>query len=131
MFDAWYLAETLLNLLHRFGWLYLTRVKKNRLFNGVRIDKTFRHHYGRKQGALKKINHEVLVVKDGTRFLLTNNLTLSSAQVKKLYPIRQQIEEVFRLLKQEFGWGKCRAGSIAGTKGASASRTICLLFSAK
>lgn len=116
LFDAWYAAETVLNLLDQFGWQYATRVKKNRLFNGIRIDKTFRHHYGRKTGTLKKINHEVLVVKDGTRFLLTNNLTLSSAQVKKLYPIRQQIEEVFRLLKQEFGWGKCRAGSMQAQK---------------
>jgi hypothetical protein len=91
LFDAWYSAESLLNLLERFGWFYATRVKKNRLFNGTRIDQTFRHTSGRKQGKLKKINAEVLVVKDGTRFLLTNNLLLTSAQVKKLYQVRQQI----------------------------------------
>ncbi len=111
LFDAWYSAESLLNLLNKFGWLYCTRVKKNRLFNGSRIDQTFRHFYGRKTGRLKRINHEILIVKDGARFLLTNNLSLTSAAVKKLYPIRQQIEEVFRLLKQEFGWGRCRANS--------------------
>jgi putative transposase len=116
LFDAWYSAESLLNLLAQFGWFYCTRVKKNRLFNGVRIDQTFRHHYGRKQGKLKRINHEILVVKNGTRFLLTNNLLLTSAQVKKIYPIRQQIEEVFRLLKQEFGWGKCQANSVQAQK---------------
>jgi hypothetical protein len=116
LFDAWYSAESVLNLVNRFGWQYCTRVKKNRLFEGVRIDKTFRHHYGRKQGKLKRINHEVLVVKDGTRFLLTNNLLLTSAQVKKIYPIRQQIEEVFRLLKQEFGWSRCRANSVQAQK---------------
>lgn len=116
LFDAWYSAESLLNLLAQFGWFYCTRVKKNRLFNGVRIEKTFRHHYGRKQGRLKRINHEVLVVKDGTRFLLTNNLPLTSAQIKKIYPMRQQIEEVFRLLKQEFGWGKCQANSVQAQK---------------
>ncbi len=116
LFDAWYAAESVLNLLERFGWFYATRVKKNRLFNQVRIDQTFRHHYGRKSGKLKRINHEVLVVKDGTRFLLTNNLQLTSAQVKKLYRVRQQIEEVFRLLKQEFGWGRCRANSLQAQK---------------
>ncbi len=116
LFDAWYSAESLLNLVDEFGWHYGTRVKKNRLFNGVRIDQTFRHFYGRKTGKLKRINHEVLIVKDGTRFLLTNNLSLTSAQVKKLYQVRQQIEEVFRLLKQEFGWGRCRANSLQAQK---------------
>lgn len=116
LFDAWYSGESLLNLLDRCGWKYITRVKKNRLFNGVRIDKTFRYRYGRKIGNLKKINHRILIVKDGERFLLTNNLELTSAQVKRLYPVRQQIEEVFRLLKQEFGWGKCRANSVQAQK---------------
>lgn len=116
LFDAWYSAESLLNLLNKFGWLYCTRVKKNRLFNGARIDKTFRHFYGRKQGNLKRIGHEILIVKDGTRFLLTNNLELTSAEVKRVYQVRQQIEEVFRLLKQEFGWGKCRANSLQAQK---------------
>ncbi len=116
LFDAWYSAESLLNLVAQFGWLYGTRVKKNRLFNQVRIDDTFRHFYGRRTGKLKRINHEILIVKDGTRFLLTNNLSLTSAQVKKLYAVRQQIEEVFRLLKQEFGWGKCRANSLQAQK---------------
>ena len=116
LFDAWYAGESLLNLLESFGWQYITRVKKNRLFNGVRIDKTFRHHYGRKTGSLKKIGHQILIVKDGERYLLTNNLELTSAEVKRIYPVRQQIEEVFRLLKQEFGWGKCRANSVQAQK---------------
>ena len=116
LFDAWYSGGSLLNLLDRFGWQYCTRIKKNRLFEGVRIDKTFRHYYGRKSGSLKKIGHQVLIVKDGERFLLTNNLELTSAEVKRIYPIRQQIEEVFRLLKQEFGWGKCRANSMQAQK---------------
>ena len=116
LFDAWYSGESVLNLLESFGWQYMTRVKKNRLFNGVGIDKTCRHHYGRKTGNLKKIGHEILIVKDGERYLLTNNLELTSAEVKRIYPIRQQIEEVFRLLKQEFGWGKCRANSVQAQK---------------
>ena len=116
LFDAWYGGADLLNLLSKFGWQYCTRVKKNRLFNGVRIDKTLRHRYGRKKGHLKKIKHEILVGTDGERFLLTNNLALTSAAVKRIYQIRQQIEEVFRLLKQEFGWGKCRAQTVQAQK---------------
>lgn len=116
LFDAWYSGESLLNLLDLFGCQYITRVKKNRLFNGVRIDQTFRHRYGRKMGNLKKIGHRVLIVKNGERYLLTNNLELNSAEVKRIYPMRQQIEEVFRLLKQEFGWGKCHANSVQAQK---------------
>ena len=55
LFNAWYSGASLLNLLDKFGWQYCTRVKKNRLFEGVSIDKTFRHYYGRKAGNLKKI----------------------------------------------------------------------------
>jgi Transposase DDE domain len=49
----------------------------------------------------------VLVVKDGRRYWGTNDLTLSPREVKRHYSYRQQIEETFRLLKQELGWGSC------------------------
>jgi hypothetical protein len=32
--------------------------------------------------------------------------------LKSYYRYRQQVEETFRLLKQEFGWCKCRARSV-------------------
>lgn len=31
--------------------------------------------------------------------------------MKRHYGFRQQIKEIFRLVKQEFGWGKCQAGT--------------------
>jgi hypothetical protein len=116
LFDSWYTAESLLNLLDRFGWQYITKAKKNRLLDKVRLDKAFRHRFGRKSGNLKRIRHECLIVKDGKKYYLTNDLSLPSAEVKRLYRVRQQIEEVFRLLKQEFGWGRCRAASIQSQK---------------
>jgi hypothetical protein len=54
---------------------------------------------------LRKVNHQVAVGKDGRRYFVTNDTELSSAELKGHYRQRQQIEEVFRLLKQEFGWG--------------------------
>lgn len=116
LFDSWYAGESLLNLIDDFGWQYISKAKKNRLFEKVRLDKTFHHRFGRKIGRLRKIKHQVLVVKNDTKFYVTNNLEQTSAQVKKNYRRRQQIEEVFRLLKQEFGWGKCRVGSMQGQK---------------
>ena len=53
------------------------------------------------------MEHRVLVVKDGRRYWGTNDLTLTVREVKTHYSPRQQIEETFRLLKQEFGWGSC------------------------
>jgi len=48
-----------------------------------------------------------LVVKDGRRYWGTTDLTRTAREVKARYSNRQQIEETFRLLKQEFGWGSC------------------------
>lgn len=43
------------------------------------------------------------------RYFVTNDTQLSSGALKRHYRLRQQIEEVFRLLKQEFGWGGASA----------------------
>ena len=53
------------------------------------------------------MEHRVLVVKDGRRYWGTNDLSLTARGVKAHYSRRQQIEETFRLLKQELGWGGC------------------------
>ncbi len=105
-----------MNLLDSFGWQYITKAKRNRLLDKVRLDKTFRHRFGRRTGNLKKIRHQCLIVKDGKKYYLTNDLSLTAVQVKGIYRVRQQIEEVFRLLKQEFGWGCCRAASTQSQK---------------
>jgi hypothetical protein len=111
LFDSWYSANELLNLIDSFGWQYIGGVKRNRLLDEVRIDKLFRHRFGRKTGNLRKVEHEVLIVKNGKKYYLTNDISLTSRQVRIDYAVRQQVEETFRLLKQEFGWGKCRARS--------------------
>ncbi len=111
LFDSWYSANKLLNLLDGFGWHYIGRAKVNRVLEKVTVGKAFRHRFGRKIGNLRKVSHQNLVVKDGRRFWLTNNLCLTSAELKRRYGFRQQVEETFRLLKQEFGWGKCQAGT--------------------
>ena len=53
------------------------------------------------------MTHPVVVVKDGRRSGGTNDLTLTPRELKAHYSHRQQIEETFRLLKQEFGWARC------------------------
>lgn len=111
LFDSWYSCNKLINLLDSFGWHYIGRAKVNRVLDKVKIGQVFRHRFGRKLGSLRRVNHQNLVVKDGRRFWLTNDLALSSGELKRHYRLRQQVEETFRLLKQEFGWSKCQAGT--------------------
>jgi DDE family transposase len=109
LFDSWYAAASLLHLLESLGWKYVARLKSNRLFEGKAVRQRWPHRFGRAIGRLRKINHEVLVVKDGRRYFVANDTQLSSSRLKHHYRVRQQIEEVFRLLKQEFGWGGASA----------------------
>lgn len=116
LFDSWYSATSILHLIEGFGWRYICAAKRNRLFDGVKIGKCFHHRFGRRVGNLRKLRHQILVVKDGTKFLMTNEISLTSQAIKRFYRFRQQVEETFRLLKQEFGWGKCRARSLQAQK---------------
>jgi putative transposase len=109
LFDSWYSAAALLHQLDEVGWRYVARLKSNRLFEGQAVRERWRHRFGRGVGRLRKINHQVAVVKDGRRYFVTNDTLLSSPDVKATYRHRQQIEETFRLLKQEFGWGGASA----------------------
>lgn len=112
LFDSWYASKQILHLIEDFGWRYICRAKRNRLFERVKLGKYFRHRFGRAVGNLRQVQHQILLVKDGQKFLITNSLELTSCAVKRIYRNRQQVEETFRLLKQEFGWGKSRARTI-------------------
>jgi hypothetical protein len=105
LFDSWYTSKSILNLLDELGWKYVARIKSNRLLDGERISKKWPQRYGQACGHLKQVTAEVLIIKDGKRYWATNDLSLGPAQIKRQYGNRQQIEETFRLLKQEFGWG--------------------------
>jgi hypothetical protein len=57
LFDSWYSATELLNLIAGFRWRYIGGVKRNRMLDKVRIDKLFHHRFGRKAGNLRKVEH--------------------------------------------------------------------------
>lgn len=105
--DSWYAAAQILNLLDGWGWQYVMRLKSNRKFGEHSLRTTWPHRYGHARGELRGVKHPVLVVKDGRRYWGTNDLRLTPRAVKAHYAYRQQIEETFRLLKQELGWGGC------------------------
>jgi len=105
LFDSCYTSRVILNLISDFGWKYVARLKSNRLLDGERVSNKWPQRFGQAIGRLKRVDHQVRVMKDGKRYFVTNDLALSPAKIKRQYRKRQQIEEVFRLLKQEFGWG--------------------------
>jgi Transposase DDE domain len=83
------------------------RLKSTRKLDEKSLRHTWPQRYGHARGPLRGVAHPVVVVKDGRRYWGTNDLTLSPREVKRHYSYRQQIEETFRLLKQEVGWGSC------------------------
>jgi hypothetical protein len=105
LFDSWYTAKRIVNLIAEMGWKYVARIKSNRLLSGERLSGKWRQRFGQACGHLKQVDQGVRIIKDGKRYWVTNDLGLKPAQIKRQYRFRQQIEETFRLLKQEFGWG--------------------------
>jgi putative transposase len=105
LFDSWYTSRSILNLIEELGWKYVGRIKSNRLLDSERISTKWPQRFGQACGHLKQVTAEVRIIKDGKRYWVTNDLELKPAQIKRQYRNRQQIEETFRLLKQEFGWG--------------------------
>jgi hypothetical protein len=51
---------------------------------------------------------KVLVVRYGAKYYATNRLTLSAAEVRLLYRVRSQIEEVIRVCKDQLGLTGCQ-----------------------
>ena len=110
LFDAWYPSRRLLKRIRDYGWYFVCRLKKNRRFNGQPLRAYRRHPYwtacGRLTGGLK-----VLVVRYGAKYYATNRLTLTAAEVRRLYAFRAQIEEVIRVCKDQLGLTGCQARS--------------------
>jgi putative transposase len=123
LFDAWYPSKALLQRIRDYGWYFVCRLKKNRRFNGQPLRAYRRHPYwaatGRLAGGLK-----VLVVRCGAKHFATNRLRLLATEVRRLYRLRSQIEEVIRVCKDQLGLSGCQARS----EQAQAHHIICCLI---
>jgi Transposase DDE domain len=110
LFDAWYPSKALLQRIRNYGWYFVCRLKKNRRFNGHAVRHHRRHPYwvecGWLNGGLK-----VLVVRYGKKYYATNRLTLTAVEVRRLYHVRSQIEEVIRVCKDQLSLTGCQARS--------------------
>ncbi len=124
LMDAWYGSSRILNLIHSFGWRYVSRAKGNRLFNGQALQ-TFRFNGARcRIGRLKGIQHRVQVAKHHDRYLVTNELEPHTSQtLADAYQKRWVIETVFRALKSVLHLEQCSCRSVD----AQISHALCAL----
>jgi hypothetical protein len=110
LFDAWYPSKALLKRIRDYGWSCVCRLKKHRRFNGHAVRHDRRHPYWTASGGLNG-GLKVLMVRHGKKYYATNRLTLLAAEVRRLYRIRSQIEEVIRVCKDQLGLTGCQARS--------------------
>src|SRR5919201_6121353 len=108
--DAWYPSKPLLKRIRDYGWYFVCRLKKNRRFNGQAVRHHRRHPYWAEIGWLSG-GLKVLVVRHGKKYYATNRLMLSAVEVRQLYRMRTQIEEVIRVCKDQLGLTGCQARS--------------------
>jgi hypothetical protein len=80
---------TYLELLHAQGWFLVTRLRANRLLEGIQ---------------LKGLSFAVQVVGRGRGFYASSAVDSEGKRTVEVYRLRQGIEEVFRGLQQELGW---------------------------
>jgi hypothetical protein len=110
LFDAWYPSKRLLKRIRDYGWYFVCRLKKNRCFNGHAVRQHRRHPYWTEIGWLSG-SLKVRIVRYGKKYYATNRLTLSAAEVRRLYRVRAQIEEVIRVCKDQLALTGCQARS--------------------
>jgi putative transposase len=107
LFDSWYGSQKVMQKVIDYGWVFVTKLKRNRRLNRLPLKKYRLTPYWSSLGLLRgRIG--VVVYRRGKAFLTTNDLEADWSVVKKLYGIRALIEELFRVLKQICGWQGCQ-----------------------
>jgi hypothetical protein len=110
LFDAWSPSKALLKRRRDYGWSVVCRLKKNRRFNGHALRPQRRHPSWAEVGWLSG-GRQGLVVRHSTKHDATNRLTLPPPEVRRLYRMRAQREEVIRVCKDQLGLSGCQARS--------------------
>lgn len=134
LFDNWYASRENIALFERLGLKWATKVKDNArvTFDGrtltvkqlaAAVAKANYHYYGGLQARAKSFQvdcsgslRKLTVIKDdssaeggSTKYLMTNDLSLTNQQHIQWYRRRWIIEVFFRDAKQELGLCKCEA----------------------
>lgn len=111
LFDSYFSDKKTLKMIAKWGWIFSTQIKKNRIFNQKRVDKNSFRPYWTATGYLKG-GIKVRIARHGRKYFCTNDLTLGHSAIRTLYKKRWPIEEIFRFTKQKFGLEECQSRSI-------------------
>lgn len=90
LFDAWYAAKEVLEWLHAQGWCFVTRLRANRLLEGIQL----RRHGGAywvKVGHLKGLSFTVQVVRRGRGFYASSGVDSEGKRTVEVYRLWQGI----------------------------------------
>jgi len=109
LFDSWYASKRILKRISDYGWYFVSQLKKNRNFQSVPLKNYLRQPYWNDRGFLNG-GIKVFVVKHRRKYYASNRLSLTPTELRTIYRVRQQIEEVFKSLKSSLGLEKCQAG---------------------
>lgn len=126
--DAWYACAPVLNPIREAGWTFIAAIKRNRIvkldgkrtsighlakgprrYKTIRVSKKKRFKVAKRVIQLKKIGVVLLFIsksKEGTRFIITNDLNMTEFQMVKLYGQRTWIEVFHKEIKQHLGFGE-------------------------
>jgi hypothetical protein len=91
------------------------RLKKNRCFEGVALQEYLRQLDWQAVGFLSG-RIKVRVVRYRRKYYATNRLSLTAPEVRQLYRLRQEVEEVIRVLKSQLSLEGCPAGYTRSTE---------------
>jgi len=124
LFDAGFASQELLKRIDDYGWMFVCRITKTRLFNDMPMWRYKKQGYWNEAGFLSSglkvrairragkclellASLRALQGRIAKRFI-TNRLMIAANQVVAIYGKRHVIEEIFRILKQECHWDRCQ-----------------------
>lgn len=110
-FDSWYVAGRFLKKIKEMNIHFITQIKKNRKIDNVQLKKKYPNPYWIQQGKLSG-GLEVLVVRHGKKYFVTDNLSLSKQEILSLYKGRWLVETIFRMLHSKLGIDECESRSL-------------------
>jgi hypothetical protein len=110
LFASWYPSKKLLKRIRTYDWYFVCRIQKNRCFTGRAVRHHRRHPYWAESG-WRHGGSKGLVVRDGAKSYATNRLTLTAAEVRRLYRFRSPMEEGIKVWKSQLGVAGCQVRS--------------------
>jgi len=122
-FDSWYSSKKILKRLNYYKWTFVSQIKKNRKFNGTQLKLYKKNPYWMEQGHILG-DIKILVVRNGKKYFITNDLDLSKKEILSLYRTRWSIENMFRMLYDKLGLEECQSISLHSQ---SAHIHLCLM----